>query len=178
MRQMSEMQNHDDGSAPDGQDPSCGRLDPADDPAVVASWAERVPGDKAAGLAQFTPGQVAEDEAFAAAWLHQDCGEEVPRGAGFAAGGLLDAMEAGPVLALLTASATSPDAGGHAALGEPELIGALCAWRRIASWAAAGQAAAVVALARRRAAQARECENRHLAEHVAGEVAAALTLTV
>jgi hypothetical protein len=173
---MSETQNHDDGSAPDGKDPSCGWLDPAADP-VVASRAKGAPGAMPAGLAQFPPGQVAEDEALATAWLHQDCYDEVPRGAEFASGGLLDAMEAGPVLALLTASATSLDTGGHAALGEPELIGALCAWRRIASWAAAGQAAAVVALARRRAAQARECENRHLAEHVAGEVAAALTLT-
>jgi hypothetical protein len=152
---MSEAQNHDGGPA----------------------WAERVPGEMPADLAQFPPDQVAEDEAFATAWLHRECGEEVPRSAGFASGGLLDAMEAGAVLALLTESATSLDAGGHGGLGESELIGALRAWRRIASWAAAGQASAVIALARRRAAQARACESRHLSEHVAGEVAAALTLT-
>lgn len=137
------------------------------------AWADREP----AGLTHVPAGWTAEDEAFATAWLHRDCGEEVPRGAEFASGGLLDAMDAGPVLALLTASATSREEGGHGGLGESELIGALCAWRRIASWAAAGQASAVLALARRRAAQGRAGESRHLAEHVAGEVAAALTLT-
>lgn len=102
-----------------------------------------------------------DDEAFAAGLPHHDCYDEEPRGAGFASGGMLDEMEAGPVLALLTASVTSPGEGGHAALGESELIGALRAWRRIASWAAAGQAAAITALARRRAAQdRRRCAGR------------------
>jgi hypothetical protein len=67
--------------------------------------------------------------------------------------------------------------GGHDWLGESELIGVLCGWRRVASWAAAGQAAAVIALARRRAAQAAARHNQHLADHVADELACALTLT-
>jgi hypothetical protein len=125
----------------------------------------------------FLDGWTGDDEDFAAGLPQQDCHGEEPRGAGFASGGLLDEMEAGPVLALLTASATSLDEGGHAALGDSELIGALCAWRRIASWAAAGQAAAITTLARRRAAQDRESQLRHRPEHVAEEVAAALTLT-
>ncbi len=53
----------------------------------------------------------------------------------------------------------------------------LCAWRRLASWAAAGQAAAIAELSRRRHARARELENAHLSEHVGDELAAALTLT-
>ena len=53
----------------------------------------------------------------------------------------------------------------------------LCAAERMASWAAAQKAEAVITLCRRRAAQARERKNKHLIEHVAGEVAAALTLT-
>ncbi len=97
-----------------------------------------------------------------------------PSGAGFASGGILDAMIPGPPLADALAAAT---ADGHAQLGESELIGVLCAWRRISAWAAAGEAAAVVTLARRRAAQSREPRRSDLAEHVTDEIAAALTLT-
>jgi len=155
-----------------------GDLDFADEDAEMAAcWAEWVPGDAPGDPARFPAGLTGEDEAFAAGSLPQDWYDGGSRGAGFACGAALDAMEAGPVLALLTASATSPGAGGHAALGESELIGALCAWRRIVSWAAAGQAAAITTLARRRAAQGREGQNRHQSEHVAEEVAAALTLT-
>jgi hypothetical protein len=69
------------------------------------------------------------------------------------------------------------DGQGLSGLGESELIGVLCAAERMASWAAAQKAEAVITLCRRRAAQARERKNKHLIEHVAGEVAAALTLT-
>ena len=47
----------------------------------------------------------------------------------------------------------------------------------MSAWAAAGEAAAVVTLARRRAAQSREPRRSDLAEHVTDEIAAALTLT-
>jgi hypothetical protein len=47
----------------------------------------------------------------------------------------------------------------------------------MASWAAAQEVEALITLCRRRAAQALERQNKHLIEHVAGEVAAALTLT-
>jgi hypothetical protein len=53
----------------------------------------------------------------------------------------------------------------------------LCGWRKLMSWAAGGQAAAVIALARRRTAQARETGRRDLAGHTGDEIAAALTLT-
>ena len=53
----------------------------------------------------------------------------------------------------------------------------LCGARRLASWAAALETEAVITLARRRAAQARERKNPHLIDHVGDEVAAALVLT-
>ncbi len=115
-----------------------------------------------------------DGEAFAAGFLHRGPG---PAGAGFAAGGLADRMAAGPLLARLIATVTDPAAGGHAALGESELIGVLCAWRRVAAWAAAGEAAAIITLVRRRDAQSRELHNPHLAAHVTEEIAAAMTLT-
>src|SRR5580704_13523452 len=102
-----------------------------------------------------------------------------PAGTGFAAGGVLDTLPPGPWLAdaLTTATATS-GGGGHGGLGESELIGVLCGWRRIASWAAAGEAAAVLTLARRRsAADAAGNAGSRQAEHVTDEIAAALTLT-
>ena len=66
-----------------------------------------------------------------------------PSGTGFAAGGVLDTLAPGPWLADALAAATATTAaggGGHGQLGESELIGVLCGWRRIASWAAAGEA--------------------------------------
>jgi hypothetical protein len=66
---------------------------------------------------------------------------------------------------------------GPAALGESELVGALCASRRMASLAAAQEFGLVITLVRRRNAQARDRKNRNLAEHVVDEVAAALCLT-
>jgi hypothetical protein len=111
------------------------------------------------------------DEKIAAGFLHHDGGR---RGAGFAAGGVLDQLTPGPVLAGFTAEAA---AGGLANLGESELVGFLCAMRRMASWAAAGEAEAVIALARRRAAQARGDKRPDLIDHVSDEIAAALTLT-
>ncbi len=109
-------------------------------------------------------------EAMAAGFLHRDGG----RGRGFAAGGLLDLMEPGPVLAGFASDAW---ADGLGRLTDDELIGALCAWRRLASWSAAGEIAAVSALARRRAAESRGDAGRRRAEHVDSELAAALTLT-
>jgi hypothetical protein len=124
--------------------------------------------------AALAPEWTGEGEAWAAGFLHHEPG---PSGRGFAAGGIADRAAAGPALAALIASVTEPQAGGHAELGESELIGVMCAWRRMAAWAAAGEAAAVIALDRRRNAQSRELDNPHLAEHVTEEIAAALTLT-
>jgi hypothetical protein len=238
-------------------------------------------------LPRWTPprGWSGEGEVFAAGFLHRDRWDDVLAGAGFAAGGFMDDLPAGPLLAALiseataatefmpatvtatapatpaaradrrsaaggrttpaatappldldptarasvtptSAAATTADpstvAGGHtmppvttppvdphatvrasgarpataaaataspvastarhggdsyATLGESELIGVLCAWRRLASWAAAGQAAAIAELSRRRHARARELNDAHLSEHVGDEIAAALTLT-
>lgn len=113
-------------------------------------------------------------EAMAAGFLHHD--KSCPAGTGFAAGGVLDQLEPGPLLAqFLRAAAT--DHRRMTKLGESELIGVLCAARRMASWAAAQEVESVIALARRRAAQSRKLRNKHLLEHVDGEIAAALTLT-
>ena len=112
-------------------------------------------------------------ESIPAGFLHHDGGRN---GSGFAAGGVLDELAPGPVLAGFVADAAT-DGQGLPGLGESELVGFLCAARRMASWAAAQEAEAVITLCRRRAAQARERKNPHLAEHVPGEVAAALTLT-
>src|SRR5580704_8248601 len=100
-----------------------------------------------------------------------------PAGTGFAAGGVLDTLPPGPWLADALTTATAAG-GGPGGLGESELIGVLCGWRRIASWAAAGEAAAVVTLAKRRAAaDAAGAAGSRQAEHVTDEIAAALTLT-
>jgi len=53
----------------------------------------------------------------------------------------------------------------------------LRAWRRLASWAAAGELAAVAELDRRRKAEVAAGADPHLAEHVGDELAASLTLT-
>jgi hypothetical protein len=151
---------------------------PPPDPDLDEAYAAADPGDDPDGL--WSPPGDAEDagpwtgegEAFAAGFLHRDTDGQFATG--FASGGELDVLDPGPQLAHLAAAATS---GGHRRLGESELIGVLCAWQRIGAWAAAGQAAAITALTARRRAQARERENRHLAEHVTDEVAAALVLT-
>lgn len=98
----------------------------------------------------------------------------VPAGTGFAGGGILDQMAPGPALAAFTAGAT---ARGLSVLSDDELAGVLCARRRLASWAAAGQAGIITELHARRALQAAERKNAHLIEHVSDEIAAALTLT-
>ncbi|MGH3398131.1 MAG: hypothetical protein ACRDPO_25935, partial [Streptosporangiaceae bacterium] len=99
------------------------------------------------------------DELSAAGFLHHQAGGR--NGAGFAAGGVLDGLEPGPVLAGFIRDAAG-DGAGRAGLGESELIGVLCAARRMASWAAAQEVEAVITLCRRRARQARERKNKHL----------------
>jgi hypothetical protein len=113
-------------------------------------------------------------ESIPAGFLHHQRGAR--NGSGFAAGGVLDELAPGPVLAGFVRDAAE-DGQGLPGLGESELVGFLCAARRMASWAAAQEAESVITLCRRRAVQAREQKNKHLIEHVADEVAAALTLT-
>ena len=159
--------------AGDGCDDPDPRDEDYDQDAEHASWLASLPADV---RAEYQAGPwTGAGESIPAGFLHHDHG--VPSGAGFAAGGALDALAPGPLLATAAAAAAGSDQDRHGALGESELIGVLCGWQRLASWAQAGQAAAVITLARRRAAQAAGGNNRHLAEHTDDEVAAALTLT-
>jgi hypothetical protein len=95
-------------------------------------------------------------------------------GGGFDAGGMADRVPPGPVLAGLTADKW---AAGLSRASDDELAGLMIAWRRIVSWAAAGELAAVAELSRRRRAQVASGADPHLAEHVSDEVAMVLTLT-
>ncbi len=140
------------------------------DPDDYEAWLAGLPADI---RAEFLAGAwTGAGESIAAGFLHHMRGG--PSGVGFASGGILDAMTPGPPLADALAAVT---ADGHAQLGESELIGVLCAWRRMSAWSAAGEAAAAVTLARRRASQSREPRRSDLSEHVTDEIAAALTLT-
>ncbi len=95
-------------------------------------------------------------------------------GGGFDAGGVADRVPPGPVLAGLTADKW---AGGLSRVTDDELAGLMIAWRRVASWATAGELAAIAELCRRRQAQVAAGADAHLAEHAGDEVAMALTLT-
>ena len=95
-------------------------------------------------------------------------------GSGFDAGGVTDTLPPGPVLAGL---ADNKWAAGLRLASDDELAGLMIAWRRVASWAAAGELAAVAELSRRRSAQVAAGADPHLAEHISDEVAMALTLT-
>jgi Domain of unknown function (DUF222) len=96
------------------------------------------------------------------------------QGAGFACGGTADRVPPGPVLAGLAQDVWD---AGLERLNDDQLIGVMLAWRRLASWAGAGELAAVAELDRRRHAQVTAGADAHVAEHVSDEVAAALTLT-
>jgi hypothetical protein len=95
-------------------------------------------------------------------------------GGGFDVGGVADRVPPGPVLAGL---ADGKWASGLSRASDDELAGLMIAWRRIASWATAGELAAVAELCRRRDAQVVAGADPHVAEHVSDEVAMALTLT-
>jgi hypothetical protein len=95
-------------------------------------------------------------------------------GGGFDAGGLADQLPPGPVLAGLTADRW---AAGLSGASDDELAGLMIAWRRVASWAAAGELSAVAELCRRREAQVVAGADPHLAEHISDEVAMVLRLT-
>ena len=104
-------------------------------------------------------------EVLDAGFTHRDGGD----GRGFAAGGALDQMAPGGVLAMVTDRVW---ANGLDRLSDDELIGVMAAARRGASRQAALELAAIDELAARRAG-ADGCPG----EHVQEEVAAALTLT-
>lgn len=95
-------------------------------------------------------------------------------GYGFAAGGVADELPPGPVLAGLAGDAW---AAGLGRLSDDELIRVLRAARRLASWSAALELAAVTDLVTRREADAAGTGSCAPAEHIGDEIAAALTLT-
>jgi hypothetical protein len=84
-------------------------------------------------------------EAIGAGFTHRE--HRGGPGLGFAAGGPADLMDPGPVLAGCAARAREE---GLAALSDDEVVGLLGAARRLASWAAALELAAVTDLDRRR----------------------------
>ncbi len=121
--------------------------------------------DRDCGAGSDNPARPAVPEAFDAGFTHREGGN----GDGFAAGGPLDVMLPGPELARHIGAARRTGLG---ALSDDELVGVLVAARRLGSWQADLELAAVAELDARRAGPGgRE------GEHVAEEIAAALTLT-
>jgi Domain of unknown function (DUF222) len=115
-------------------------------------------------------------EAIVAGRLPRQPGDGWPPGdgCGFAAGGVADELPPGPVLAGLAGDAWTADLGR---LSDDELIGVLRAARRLASWSAAMELAAVTDLATRREAESAGEGSCAPGEHIGDEIAAALTLT-
>ena len=109
-------------------------------------------------------------EAIVAGRLPRQAGD----GCGFAAGGVADELPPGPVLAGFAGDAW---AAGLGRLSDDELIGVLRAARRLTSWSAALELAAVTDLAARREAEATGTASCAPGEHIGDEIAAALTLT-
>jgi hypothetical protein len=139
--------------------------DPETDFVDDEAWLASLPADV---RAEFLAGAWTGDgETVPAGFLHHL--HSGPRGVGFAAGGVLDEMTPGPWLGDAIAAAIAD--------GNDKLIGVLCAWRRMSSWATAGEMAAVMELVRRRRAQSEEPDTSRLAEHINDELAAGLTLT-
>ncbi|HEY7359209.1 MAG TPA: HNH endonuclease signature motif containing protein, partial [Streptosporangiaceae bacterium] len=144
-------------------DPYSGPPDGAD------AWAADVPASLLIDCLTATEPAVVP-EALPAGVLPRDGG----RGAGFAAGGAADGLPPGVALAGFASDAW---ATGLDRVTDDQLIGVLRAWRRLTSWTAAGELAAVAELSRRRAAQVTAGADPHLAEHVGDELAVSLTLT-
>ena len=94
-------------------------------------------------------------------------------GGGFAAGGVADHVPPGSVLAGFAGDAW---AAGLGRLSDDELIGVMRAARRLSSWAAAMELAAIGDLWRRRVTE-EQAGDTDAACHADDEIAAALTLT-
>ena len=134
------------------------------DEAEQEAWLRGLPADIAAAWRD----EPRSDDMPGAGFTHRDPGVGPRPEAGFAAGGVLDAAQPGPVLA----TAVDAAAGRGSGLGESELIGVLCAWQRLVSWTQAGLAASVNLLVARRKDQSVELRAPALASHVDDEVAA------
>jgi hypothetical protein len=151
-------------------------FDPLGEP---GSWLADLPELELAAAGPAVP------EALPAGRLSREFGD----GCGFAAGGVADNLPPGPVLAGFADDALS---AGLGRLSDDELIGVLRAARRLASWSAAVELAAVADLATRRgvgtagetatigpavAHSAEAASANPAAEHIGDELAMALTLT-
>jgi len=93
---------------------------------------------------------------------------------GFAAGGALDGMAPGAVLAGFAGDAFDAT---FAALTDDELVGVLCAARRLEAWQAAMEFTAIAELDKRRREAAEHPASSRVHDHVNAELAAALVLT-
>jgi hypothetical protein len=139
------------------------------DEAEQAAWLRGLPADVAAAWRD----EPRSDDLPGAGFTHRDPATGLRPEAAFAAGGVLDAALPGPALAAALHAAAARGSG----LGESELIGVLCAWQRLASWAQAGLAGCLNVLVQRRKDQSVQLRRPDLAGHVDDEVAAALALT-
>jgi hypothetical protein len=144
-------------------DPYCDPPDGAD------AWAADVPADLRSPCFPATE-PVAACEAWPGGILSPDAG----RGVAFAAGGVADGLPPGVALAGFVSDVW---AAGLDRITDDQLIGVLQAWRRLTSWTAAGELAAVAELNRRRTGEVAAGADPHLAEHVGDELAVSLTLT-
>ena len=146
-------------------------LDEPSDAELAGYWPDPfagAPDDGDAWLDGLSPAQLDAIFGTAGDQLTEDAA------ANFAAGGPLDELPPGPVLA--TMSQDVLDAGLRR-LSDDELVGALRASRRLSSWQAGVELTAVAELdARRMRAAARPGSSR-ASEHVSDELAAALVLT-
>ena len=144
-------------------DPWCGPPDGPD------AWLADLPAELLSEYLAAT-GDAPCQEAIVAGRLPRQAGD----GCGFAVGGVADELPPGPVLAGFAGDAW---AAGLGRLSDDELIGVLRAARRLASWSAALELAAVTDLATRREAESAGTGSCAPGEHIGDEIAAALTLT-
>jgi hypothetical protein len=142
---------------PDGADAWLGDLSAAELDALADDWDAAHP--------------AAAQDGIGAGFL-RDLPGDCPRG--FAVGGPLDQLAPDPVLAGFAEDAYLDGLGS---LSDDELVGMLCATRRLSSWQAAMEFAAVAELGKRRAAQAGRPGWSRITEHTGAELAAALMLT-
>jgi hypothetical protein len=155
---------------PDEWEPCEPVHDPADGPPDgLDAWLADLPAELLSEYIAATEEPPCQ-EAIVAGRLPRQPGD----GCGFAAGGVADELPPGPVLAGLAGEAW---AAGLGRLSDNELIGVLRAARRLASWSAALELAAVTELATRRQGEAAGTGSCAPGEHIGDEIAAALTLT-
>lgn len=150
--------------------------DPDNDPPDGAeAWLAGLPTPLLEDQLQDGRSSLARLRVMAAGFLPRERTGSAGTSAGFGPGEALDTMDAGPVLAGLAADAWS---GGLGQLADDELVGVLTAWRRVTSWAIAGELAAVTELTGRRREQATAGASPDLVRFLPDELATALTLTL